>query len=266
MINNSKTEIAGDNGWLGIDVGGTSIKGALVDLGNGEPGKQVLVERTPPTATPNDVAEVIQRIAAATDWTGRTGVALPGMISGSSLRHAPNLCSSWEEPDALNWLRAPNGGNAVLINDADAVGLAELNYGETGAPESGLTIVLTFGTGIGSAMLYDGELIPGSELGGLTGVGGLFEEVASGRAISTMALTPDEWASRAQPFFDELQAILNPARWIVGGGLSDNFENFLARLELLSPISVARGGTYAGIVGAAVAASRASPNRKNLVA
>lgn len=243
--------------WLGIDVGGTSIKGAIVDLETGRLTRQVLTERTPPTATPGDVAAATRRIAAAMQWTGLVGVALPGMISGSSLRHAPNLCASWEQADALTWLRAPNGGNAVLVNDADAVGLAELAYGDASLNGSGLTIVLTFGTGIGSALLYNGDLISDSELGGLTGVGGRFEEVASGRAISTEALTPLEWARRAQPFFDELQAILNPSRWVVGGGLSDDFEKYSSRLELSSPVSVARGGIHAGIVGAAVAACAA---------
>ena len=243
--------------WLGVDVGGTSIKGAIVDLEAGTITRQVLVEPTPPTATPADVAAATRRIAAGMQWTGPVGIALPGVISGSSLKHAPNLCASWEQAEALTLLRAPNGGNAVLINDADAVGLAELAYGDAGLDEPGLTIVLTFGTGIGSALLYDGNLIADSELGGLTGVGGRFEEVASGRAISTEALSPVEWTARAQPFFDELEAILNPARWVVGGGLSDDFEKFSSKLELSAPISVARNGIHAGIIGAAVAASRA---------
>ena len=243
--------------WLGIDVGGTSIKGAIVDLDVGAIKREVLVEPTPPTATPGDVAASTRRIAEATQWTGPVGIALPGVISGSSLKHAPNLCASWEQAEALTWLRAPDGGNAVLINDADAVGLAELIYGDAGLDKSGLTIVLTFGTGIGSALLYDGNLVADSELGGLTGVEGRFEEVASGRAISTEELTPFEWAGRAQPFFDELQAILNPSRWVVGGGLSDDFEKFSSKLELSKPLSVARNGMHAGIVGAAVAASGA---------
>ena len=254
----------GSTMWLGIDVGGTSIKGAIVDLEVGRLTRRALVEPTPPTANPDDVAAATRRIAAAMQWTGPVGIALPGMISGSSLRHAPNLCASWEKTEALTWLRAPNGGNAVLINDADAVGLAELVYGEASLDESGLTIVLTFGTGIGSALLHNGNLIADSELGSLSGVDGCFEEVASGRAISTEALTPVEWARRAQPFFDELQAILNPSRWVVGGGLSDDFEKFSSKLELSKPISVARNGMHAGIVGAAVAARGTSQGTGDL--
>ena len=242
---------------LGIDVGGTSIKGAVVDLGAGELAGSIHTEPTPATATPGDVVASIRRIAAAAGWSGPVGVALPGVIDGSSLRHAPNLSSSWEEPDALACLRAGDGADAVLINDADAAGLAELTYGDAAIDSDGLTIVLTFGTGIGSALLYNGDLIANSELGGLVGTNGRFEEIASGRAISNEELTPVEWTRRAQPFFSELEAMLNPSRWVVGGGLSENFDRFASRLELSKPISVAHRGVHAGIVGAAVAARRA---------
>ena len=241
---------------LGIDVGGTSIKGAVVDLGAGELAGGIHTEPTPPTATPGDVVDAIGRIAAAAGWSGPVGVALPGLIDGSSLRHAPNLSSTWEQDGALACLRSSEGANAVLINDADAAGLAELTYGNAGLDRGGLTIVLTFGTGIGSALLHNGDLIANSELGGLVGTNGRFEEIASGRAISTEELTPVEWAARAQPFFDELEAMLNPSRWVVGGGLSENFDRFASRLELSKPISVAHLGVHAGVVGAAVAAGR----------
>ena len=241
---------------LGIDVGGTSIKGAVVDLSAGRPTGRIHTEPTPQTATPEEVAAAIGRIAAAVDWSGPVGVALPGVIDGLSLRHAPNLSAAWEQDDALACLGAFDGAGAVLINDADAAGLAELTYGDAGLENDGLTIVLTFGTGIGSALLHNGNLIANSELGGLLGADGRFEEIASGRAISTEELSPEEWARRAQPFFDELESILNPSRWVVGGGLSEKFERFSSRLELSKPISVAHLGVHAGIVGAAVVVAR----------
>ena len=241
---------------LGIDVGGTSIKGAVVDLGTGELAGAIRSEPTPQTATPGDVVAAIGRIASAEGWSGPVGVALPGVIDGSSLRHAPNLSRAFAQDGALAILRAGDGANAVLINDADAAGLAELTYGDAGLDPDGLTIVLTFGTGIGSALLHNGELIANSELGGLVGTNGRFEEIASGRAISAEELTPVEWVRRAQPFFDELEAMLNPSRWVVGGGLSENFDRFASRLELSKPISVAHLGVHAGVVGAAVAARR----------
>ena len=143
-----------------------------------------------------------------------------------------------------------------MTNKCKRPRLAELSYGNAGPARNGLTIVLTFGTGIGSALLHNGDLIANSELGGLVGTGGRFEEIASGRAITAEALTPVQWARRAQPFFDELEALLNPARWVVGGGLSENFDRFASRLRLSKPISVAHLGVHAGIVGAAVAVGR----------
>lgn len=245
------------NRQLGVDVGGTSIKGAVVDLATGELAGAIRSEPTPETATPVDIVSAIGRIAYAVGWSGPVGVALPGVIDGPSLRHAPNLSGAFEEDGALACLRAPDGANAVLINDADAAGLAELTYGGAGLDREGLTIVLTFGTGIGSALLHNGDLIANSELGGLEGTNGRFEEIASGRAISTEELSPVEWARRAQPFFDKLEAMLNPSRWVVGGGLSENFDRFASRLKLPKPISVAHLGIHAGVVGAAVAVRRA---------
>ena len=247
--------VAGDSSLqVGIDVGGTSIKGAVVDLVVGEPSGPVLTEATPPTATPHDVMAAIGRITSAVGWSGPVGVALPGVIDGLSLRHAPNLSSSWQDADALACLRAASGANAVLINDADAAGLAELRYGEATPRATGLAIVLTFGTGVGSALLHNGSLIPNSELGGLIVGGVCFEEVASGRAISTDGLTPRQWAERAQPFFEMIEAMLHPSCWVVGGGLSDDFDRFASELELSKPITVAHRGMHAGVVGAAVAA------------
>ena len=247
--------VAGDSSLqVGIDVGGTSIKGAVVDLVVGEPAGPVLTEATPPTATPHDVMAAIGRITSAVGWSGPVGVALPGVIDGLSLRHAPNLDASWQDADALACLRAASGANAVLINDADAAGLAELRYGEATPRATGLAIVLTFGTGVGSALLHNGSLIPNSELGGLIVGGVCFEEVASGRAISTDGLTPRQWAERAQPFFEMIEAMLHPSCWVVGGGLSDDFDRFALELELSKPITVAHRGMHAGVVGAAVAA------------
>ncbi len=239
---------------LGIDVGGTSIKGAVVDLSTGEPVGGIYSELTPAAATPDDVAAAISRIASAARWSSRVGVALPGVIDGPSLRHAPNLSAEWATENALEGLSVLAGTETVFINDADAAGLAELTYGDTGIDSNGLTIVLTFGTGIGSALLHNGELIANSELGGLIGSEGRFEEIASGRNISVEKLTPNDWARRAQPFFDEIEAILNPSRWVVGGGLSEDFDRFASQLKLSNPISVAHLGIHAGIVGAAVAA------------
>lgn len=241
---------------LGIDVGGTSIKGAIVDLRTGQLAGSIHSAQTPGTATPEHVAARVRQIAAAEHWTGPVGIALPGVIVGSRLHHAPNLSSAWEREGALDRLRLPGDAEVALINDADAAGLAELTYGPSGRSDDGLTVVLTFGTGIGSALLHDGDLIANSELGGLVVGAGRFEDVASGRAISDDELTPAQWAERAQPYFDQLEAMLNPGRWVLGGGLSEKFEQYSSRLKLSKPVDIAHLGVHAGIVGAAAAVQR----------
>lgn len=244
------------NVQLGIDVGGTSIKGAIVDLRTGQLAGHIHNAQTPDAATPEQVTELVRQIAAAEDWVDPVGIALPGVIDGPCLRHAPNLSDAWERDGALDCLRTTGNAGAVLINDADAAGLAELTYGGTDITDDGLTIVLTFGTGIGSALLCNGDLIANSELGGLLGGLGRFEDVASGRAISDHELTPAEWAECAQPYFDQIETVLNPIRWVLGGGLSEKFEQYSSRLKLSKPVDVAHLGVHAGIVGAAVAARR----------
>ncbi len=250
------------NTQLGIDVGGTSIKGAVVDLSTGQLAGHIHSTPTPDTATPEQIAVLIRQIAAAENWSGRVGVALPGVISGSRLRHAPNLSSVWEKDGALDCLQATGDAGAVLINDADAAGLAELTYGRSDGSTDGLTIVLTFGTGIGSALIHNGHLIPNSELGGLLGPGGRFEDVASGRAILEDDLSPVQWAKRAQPFFEQLEAILNPVGWVLGGGLSENFQRYSSRLKLARPVTAAHLRLHAGIVGAAAAVQHSRPPDK----
>ncbi len=258
----SRVPLAGDPGpqmQLGIDVGGTSIKGAIVDLRSGQLAAPIHNVQTPDAATPEQVAVLVRQIAAAEDWADGVGIALPGVIAGSHLRHAPNLSASWEVSGALDCLRSESNGAAVLINDADAAGLAELLYGSSELTDDGLTVVLTFGTGIGSALLHKRGLIRDSELGGIANQAGRFEDVASGRAISADDLTPAQWAERAQPYFDQLESLLNPARWVLGGGITEKFQQYASRLKLSQPVSPAHLGIHAGIVGAAAAAGRLAP-------
>ena len=199
-----------------MDVGGTSIKAAVVELSAGELAGGIHTEPTPPTATPGAVVGRDRPHCRRGGLVGPGGGGPAGRDRRVVAAPRPNLSTAWKKDGALACLRAPEGANAVLINDADAAGLAELTYGDAGLDRAGLTIVLTFGTGIGSALLHNGDLIANSELGGLVGTDGRFEEIASGRAISNDELTPVEWARRAQPFFDELEAMLNPSP--LGGG------------------------------------------------
>lgn len=241
-----------DHCRLGIDVGGTTIKAAVVNITDGSLCTPVITANTPESATPTCVSEVATDLRTQLQYEGPIGCALPGVVSSNSLRRAPNLSSAWAISGALKPLTSTLGPQVVFLNDADAVGLSELRYGPN-TNSKGLTIVLTFGTGIGSALLFDGEYIPNVELGELQGPGGAFEKAASGRSISSQQLTPKEWAERAQPYFDHLDVLLSPSYWIVAGGLSESFDDYFALIRVNQPMRVAHLGHHAGIVGAASA-------------
>jgi len=245
---------------VGIDVGGTTIKAAAVDTQTGRLLTQVQQADTPDRPSPDRVGAVAAELIASLSPSGAIGCALPGVVGADCLRRAPNLAAEWADPGALTELKAHLGTDAVVVNDADAVGLAELRFSQV-SDARGLTIVLTFGTGIGSALIFNGELIANAELGELSGPNDTFEHVASGRAITTNDLSPQQWATAAQPYFDELEKLLSPAQWIVSGGLSKSFDEYFARVHLDQPIRVAHLGEHTGIVGAALAANGLSPNQ-----
>jgi polyphosphate glucokinase len=238
---------------LGIDVGGTTVKGAMVDV---ESGALVSARWSVPTiaaATPKWLADVVSSYVVQHGWGGPIGCALPGVVAGSHLRAAPNLAAEWANEGSIDAFSDFVGAEVVVLNDADAAGSAEATFGHD--PVDGLTVVLTFGTGIGSAIISDGVLIERSELGGLRGTSGAFEDVASARAVVRDHLTPQRWATRAQPYFDQIEALLEPHRWIVGGGLSNSFSDYFDLIDLAAPIRPAALGTNAGIIGAALAAT-----------
>ncbi|MXW74997.1 MAG: ROK family protein [Acidimicrobiaceae bacterium] len=241
-----------DHHRLGIDVGGTTIKAAIVDVTNGSLSTPVVTANTPDSATPTSVSVIAANLRKKLEYAGPIGCALPGVVTADALRRAPNLSTTWDSNGALSPLIDTLGLDLVLLNDADAVGLSELRYGPS-TDTHGLTVVLTFGTGIGSALLFDGEYIPNAELGELYGPLGPFEHAASGRSISEQHLTPPEWAARAQPYFDHIDQLLSPSHWIVAGGLSESFDDYFALIHVEQPIRVAHLGHHAGIVGAASA-------------
>lgn len=244
---------------LGVDVGGTTIKGAIVDTATGQTTSPIQSRPTPEPATPKAIGEAIHAIADELDWNGTIGCALPGVVESRRLRRAVNLAPVWNEPTSLIDLRRLFDMDITVLNDADAVGLAEVRY--VTPMVGGLAIVLTFGTGIGSALVHDGVLIENSELGELGGSHGTFEEAASGRAVTDAALDCDRWAEVAQPYFDQLETLLNPHLWIIGGGLSGSFDSYFGRIKLRSPIRKASLGEHSGLVGAAVAAYEAQTRK-----
>ncbi len=237
---------------LGVDVGGTTIKGALVRSDTGVLLSEVVTVPTPEHATPEGLASALISISESLRWSGSIGCALPGIVGEHQLRSAPNLSATWNEPGSIDRLRQLMSVEITLLNDADAVGLAEVRY--SNGLGAGLTVVLTFGTGIGSALVHDSTLIENSELGALYGPEGIFEEIASGRSVTESGLSFERWARQAQPYFEQIEAMLDPRYWVIGGGLSKSFDGYFGRIRVRSPMRVARLGEDSGIVGAAAAA------------
>ncbi|MFT0763121.1 polyphosphate--glucose phosphotransferase [Scrofimicrobium sp. R131] len=243
----------------GIDIGGSGIKGALVDLTSGEfIGERVRIE-TPHPATPEAVAktcvEVLSQLQAPADVP--VGIAMPAPLPQGIVPFMANLDASWEGVHAQSMYESFLGHPVTVLNDADAAGLAEAVFGAAQG-QDGLVIVTTLGTGIGSALIYRGVLIPNSELGHLE-IGGYDAE---SRASAAQRVKQDlgwkKWAKRLQKYYSHVEMLFSPDLFVVGGGVSKNSDKFLPLLSLRTPIIPAQLRNRAGIVGAAVAADRAN--------
>lgn len=238
---------------LGIDVGGSGIKGAPVDLETGEFAKDRLRIETPKESTPVAVAEVVAEIADhfAKDTGGSPiGVTVPAVVARGLVRTAANIDQAWIGTDADMLLSDRLGRPVTVVNDADAAGVGELHFGAA-RDAGGLVLLATLGTGIGTALLHEGALIPNSELGHL-----LIDDVdaetrASSAARENEDLSWQEWAERLQRYFAHVENLLWPDLIVVGGGVSKHADKYLPLLHLRAPIVPAQLGNAAGIVGAA---------------
>jgi polyphosphate glucokinase len=251
---------------LGIDFGGTGIKGAPVDLATGEFAEERVRIRTPQPATPQAVAAVfVELLAAFPGATGPVGVTVPGIVRHGVVGSAANIDDSWIGVDADALFSEATGREVHVVNDADAAGLAEVRYGAA-AGRRGLVVLTTLGTGIGSAMVHDGVLVPNSELGHVVvggAIGGAIggavaEERASNRARESEGLSMAQWAERLTAFYRHLERLFSPDLFLVGGGISKRSEEFLPLLELDTEIIPATLRNRAGVVGAALHALRAA--------
>jgi polyphosphate glucokinase len=243
---------------LGIDVGGSGIKGAPVDLTAGEFAAKRMRIDTPIESTPEAVADVIDQIVEHfEDVRGDSpiGVTIPGVVTHGVVRTAANIDKSWLDFDAEQMLEKKLGHDIVLVNDADAAGVAELHYGAAKG-QRGLVIMTTLGTGIGTALIYDGELIPNSELGHLELDGYDAETRAASSIKEREGLTYAAWAERLQRYYSHLENLLWPELFVVGGGVSKDADQFLPLLTLRTPIVPATLRNKAGIIGAAHLAAR----------
>lgn len=245
---------------LGIDIGGSGIKGAPVDTTTGE----MLTEReripTPTPSRPNAVAEVIlELIAKFPRATGPIGITFPGVIKNGRTLTAANMDSGWINFEAATFLTAKLGRPVALLNDADAAGLAEMRFG-SGRGIRGTVLMLTLGTGIGSALFFDEKLLPNTELGHMEVRGKEAEERASGRVRDEKKLNWTQWGQRVGEVVACYAALLNPDLIIIGGGVSNKGRKFLPLVQEMAktPVVAAQLQNHAGIVGAALFASQLS--------
>ena len=241
-------------GVLGIDIGGTGIKAAPVDVAAGRLQAERVKLPTPSPAVPDQVAEVIRRLVEQFEWSGPVGITFPGVVAGGIIRTAANLGHAWIGIDSVKFFGEAAGQPVTVLNDADAAGLAEMHFG-AGKGQQGTVLMLTFGTGIGSALFYDGVLVPNTEFGHIEIHGKEAEARASERAREEGDLSWDKWASRVDTYLEKMEALLCPGLIIIGGGISRKSDKFLPKLTLHARVVPATLQNDAGIVGAAMAAS-----------
>ena len=235
---------------VGIDIGGTGIKGAAVDIENGQLTTERIKLETPQAGRPGDIADVVKEVYQQLNTPGPIGICLPSVVKKGVSKSAANISNEWIDYPAKEKFESHLGSEVVVINDADAAGLAEVRFG-AGANKSGLIIMTTLGTGIGSAVFMDGRLVPNTELGHLEIGGKDYEKVASYRAKERYQLSYDRWAKRLQRYYQELEKLFSPDLFIVGGGVSKNHELFLPKIQIETEIVPAHFRNNAGIIGAA---------------
>jgi polyphosphate glucokinase len=238
---------------LGIDIGGTGIKGAPVDLETGELSAPRYRLNTPRGASPEDVLATVVQVAEYHGTEGPIGITFPGVVVHGVVWTAANVDKRWIGLDADSMFTKELGRPVHLLNDADAAGVAEMTLG-VGKGRNGVVIMITLGTGIGSAVFLDGHLLPNSELGHIEINGKDAEKLASGRAQEKGKLGWKEYTQRVQTYLNRLDALLWPDLIIIGGGVSKESEKFLPKLEVRCEVVAASLLNNAGIVGAALLA------------
>jgi polyphosphate glucokinase len=239
---------------LGIDIGGSGIKGAPVDLNTGEFADKRKRIATPSSSTPKNVAKVVAEIVDHFSDTlhkdGPIGITIPAVVTHGVTRSAANIDKSWIDCEAEKVFEDELGRDIFLVNDADAAGVAEVHYGAA-KDYDGLVLLTTLGTGIGSAIVYRGVLIPNSELGHIEVDGHDAESRAASSVKDKEGLSYGQWAKRLQRYYETVEALLWPDLIVIGGGVSKDADKFLPKLKLKSRVVPAKLLNTAGIVGAA---------------
>ncbi|MFE4518917.1 polyphosphate--glucose phosphotransferase [Kitasatospora sp. NPDC056783] len=243
---------------FGVDIGGSGIKGAPVDLARGALTEERYKVLTPQPSAPEAVVAAVCEVVRQFDHHGPVGLTFPGVVVDGRTRTAANVDKGWIGLDAEGLFSQALGMPATVLNDADAAGVAELAHG-AGRDEPGVVLVLTFGTGIGSALFVDGTLVPNTELGHLELRGKDAERRASSAAKERHELSWEQWAGRVDEYLDLVEKLFSPRLVVIGGGVSRKHEKFLPLLKAREARVVpAELRNDAGIVGAAMAAARAA--------
>ena len=245
---------------VGIDIGGTGIKGAVVDTATGELLSERLKLATPAGGEPEDIVKTVVEIISQlnVDADAPVGVCFPAVVIHGKTMSAANVSKKWIGLEAEKLFESALGRDIRFVNDADAAGVAEVRYGAA-KDVPGLVILTTLGTGIGSALIYNGVLVPNAELGHIEVDGKDAERRASYSAKERGRLSYRNWAKRLQRYYEVLEALFSPDLFIVGGGVSKSYEEFLPLLNLRAPIVPATLRNNAGILGAAALAVK-DPN------
>lgn len=248
---------------FGIDIGGSGIKGAPVDLATGELAAERVRIPTPQPSTPEAVADTVAELLASFDLEAEmpVGVTFPAVIQAGIAQTAANVDKSWIGTDVDTLLTQRTGHDVFVVNDADAAGIAEMAFG-AGRKTSGVVQVITLGTGVGSATFVDGTLVPNTELGHLLLHGDSAEKYMASSIREKEDLDWETWAGRLQEYFSHLEFLFSPTRIVVGGGVSKKHKKFLPLLDLKAEIVPATLRNEAGIVGAAVLAHREEKTKR----
>lgn len=235
---------------LGIDIGGSGIKGAIVDCSTGE----LLTARhripTPKGAKPADVAQEVKEMCEHFKWNGPVGCGFPAAIRQGIAMTAANIDNSWIGTDVAALFEEETKNPFYILNDADAAAIAEVNWG-VGKGEQGVVFLVTIGTGLGTAIFTDGQLLPNTELGHLLLNGYDAEFYASDAARKREDMSWDEWGKRFNEYLNRVEALFWPDKFILGGGASKKLEKFIDYIDVKAPIEAAKSLNQAGIIGAA---------------
>jgi polyphosphate glucokinase len=240
---------------LGIDVGGSGIKAAMVNVETGELTTERLRHKTPQPSVPKAIIKTIRNLVREFDYSGPLGVGFPAIVLNGVVRSAANISDEWIGYSGQEKIARETGCEVSLLNDADAAGIAEMRFG-AGRDQNGVVMILTLGTGIGSAVFVDGLLVPNTELGHLYLRGHQLdaEDYASERIRTIKGLKWKQWAGRLNEYFNHLELLFSPNLIILGGGISKKHAKFVPYLSLQTRVVPAELRNEAGIVGAAMGA------------